>query len=701
MTAAHDVPDTCRPRIRRDVLFTETSDGVLFHNAQGGFQLSGRSAYRFAALVVPFLNGEATVGELCAALPAAQQPMITSLVGKLLERGFARDATGPARTDVLPAEVAERFAAQIEYVDHFTDGAAERFARFRATRVAVLGEDLIARHAALGLVRNGLARVDVESGVDGSDGELATAADALGAEVAALPSAPPTADGRWTWAALDGFDVVLCAGADAPRQAFALRAAGIPAGARLLAAVTVGGLAVAGPTSSAESAGCVVCMMLRHTDADETGAAAGLWSRTVLPPGVLDGPAVGGNLAAMLGNLLAYEVFRSRTGALPAETEGRAVVQDLDSMDILSERVLPHPRCPYCVAEPAPPVDPAVLAVEPAEPATEADDTDTLLTELNERSVLVGRHFGVFSRFDDDEVTQLPLRTSALVLGTGGERRTVTAFDVHHTAGARMRALRTALGVYAGRVPPLPSAAAGRPVSPERLVTATGLGGADPESDLVGGMSLVHGDPVLLPAGALAPFGPANRVGRYQPTSAGIGVGGSPAEALRAGLHSALCHDALLRAVGGQRPVRRVEPAGLDGDPELRFLLRTATTLGVQAELLDLGEHVLLARIGGEAWSVAADASWSRAATAALRDLLGQVQLGPDQLDLGDPLLPAFEPNTLVVRDTVAADLTGRRTAAESLAGLRAAGRDALAVQLTSADLRVAGFTAVRVALTA
>ncbi|MEK8143594.1 hypothetical protein NKH18_20805 [Streptomyces sp. M10(2022)] len=55
--------------------------------------------------------------------------------------------------------MAERFAAQIAYVDHYADGAPARFARFRATRVAVLGGDEVAHWCALSLLRNGCASI--------------------------------------------------------------------------------------------------------------------------------------------------------------------------------------------------------------------------------------------------------------------------------------------------------------------------------------------------------------------------------------------------------------------------------------------------------------------------------------------------------------------------------------------------------------
>jgi hypothetical protein len=79
-----------RPRVRRDVLYTEVPDGVLFHDAASGFRLHGRSAYRFATLVVPFLDGGTTVRDLSAGLGTAQRAMVLDLVRTLYRRGFAR-----------------------------------------------------------------------------------------------------------------------------------------------------------------------------------------------------------------------------------------------------------------------------------------------------------------------------------------------------------------------------------------------------------------------------------------------------------------------------------------------------------------------------------------------------------------------------------------------------------------------------------
>ncbi|MGW7125609.1 TOMM precursor leader peptide-binding protein, partial [Streptomyces sp. NPDC054901] len=167
--ASYEAVATSRPRIRRDVLFTQTPEGVLFHNSDGGFRLNAKAAYRFATLIVPHLTGEHSVAELCQGLGEPQRAMVGDLVKTLYERDFARSIAepGPAAAAAAPdPDVARRFAPQIAYADHYADDAEARFMRFRGTRVAVLGEDRVAHWCALSLVRNGCAEIGLLPGLE-------------------------------------------------------------------------------------------------------------------------------------------------------------------------------------------------------------------------------------------------------------------------------------------------------------------------------------------------------------------------------------------------------------------------------------------------------------------------------------------------------------------------------------------------------
>ncbi|WP_406484403.1 TOMM precursor leader peptide-binding protein [Streptomyces microflavus] len=722
-TEAFDALAGTRPRIRRDVLFTETPGGVLFHNADGGFHLTGRTAYRFASLVVPHLTGQHRLDELCAGFGPAQRAMAAELVKTLYARGFARDipeaASGAdtAEGEGLPEEIAERFAAQIAYVDHYTDDAHARFTRYRTTRVAVLGDDETARWCALSLLRNGCARIGTTTPHDDVTAEAAgvgAQVDTVTARAGTLPAGPGA-----SWADLDGYDVVVVTGPGAGARTHRLLAAGVPEGVTLIPAWLFGRRLVVGPLSTAASTGCWSCALLRLGSNVDPGTAAELWSEAAgaVPP---SGDALSGPVAAMVGNLVGYEIFRLTTGALPAETDGQVLVQDLESLDVMAEPVQPHPRCARCASldarEPAATL-PDSLALPVAPTVETARDAEALVEELNRVSTaLVRPYTGIFRRYDDEELTQTPLKLSRVEVALGGGvRRRIAAFDVHHLAGARMRALYAAAEVYVEHVVPLPvpdvPQQALRTLGPAALTTGGGTG-AEP-TVWATATSLITKEPVRVPAAALRPFGPHNRDRAHLASRAGSGAGGSAAEAAGLGLLSALAHDALVRAVRG---TTRVSPVAADGsDPELVFLLKSAANLDIAVELLDLGEpdrtsaHAVLAReaegpSGQGRWAVGAGLSRRTATASALRDLLGQAQLAAEDpgaaVDLGDPLVGDLAAAAIAVGGESVAVEGAETTFDAVLDRLRSAGRDALYAATTPADLPSGSVATARVLLT-
>ncbi|MET9999231.1 TOMM precursor leader peptide-binding protein [Streptomyces microflavus] len=722
-TGAFDALAGTRPRIRRDVLFTETPGGVLFHNADGGFHLTGRTAYCFASLVVPHLTGQHRLDELCVGFGPAQRAMAAELVKTLYARGFARDipeaASGAdtAGGEGLPEEIAERFAAQIAYVDHYTDDAPARFTRYHTTRVAVLGDDETARWCALSLLRNGCARIGTTTPHDDVTAEAAgvgAQVDTVTARAGTLPAGPGA-----SWADLDGYDVVVVTGPGAGARTHRLLAAGVPEGVTLIPAWLFGRRLVVGPLSTAASTGCWACALLRLGSNVDPGTAAELWSEAAgaVPP---SGDALSGPVAAMVGNLVGYEIFRLTTGALPAETDGQVLVQDLESLDVMAEPVQPHPRCARCASldarEPAATL-PDSLALPVAPTVETARDAEALVEELNRVSTaLVRPYTGIFRRYDDEELTQTPLKLSRVEVALGGGvRRRIAAFDVHHLAGARMRALYAAAEVYVEHVVPLPvpdvPQQALRTLGPAALTTGGGTG-AEP-TVWATATSLITKEPVRVPAAALRPFGPHNRDRAHLASRAGSGAGGSAAEAAGLGLLSALAHDALVRAVRG---TTRVSPVAADGsDPELVFLLKSAANLDIAVELLDLGEadrtsaHAVLAReaegpSGQGRWAVGAGLSRRTATASALRDLLGQAQLAAEDpgaaVDLGDPLVGDLAAAAIAVGGESVAVEGAETTFDAVLDRLRSAGRDALYAATTPADLPSGSVATARVLLT-
>jgi hypothetical protein len=451
----------------------------------------------------------------------------------------------------------------------------------------------------------------------------------------------------------------------------------------------------------------------------------------------------------MIGNLLAYEVFRRTTGVLPAETENHLLIQDVDSLDTAAEPLLPHPRCPHCATGAAASESESAdaerqvrlgelhdtsqvpVATEAASPlggpvtdgVGEEDAAQAALAEITDRAVLVQPRTGVFQAYADEEWAQTPLKVSTVVLGTGHRtRRDITAFDVHHVAGARLRALYRAAEVYAEHVVPVRQALAGPEldaargkwpsVDPAALSIAGGLGTA---AGLIprwcAATSLLSGETLLVPAAAVRPFGPDNRERIVEATSAGTGAGGTAAEAATRGVLTALAHDTLCRALRGTLAVHRVPTQELTGeDAELTFLARSAAGLGVDLEILDLGASeeralpVVLARAADPAtgrwrWAAAGGRRWRDAALDAVRDLLGAVQVGGSP-DTGDPLLADLDAATVLVTDEVRPASAAPTDWPTVAARLRATGHDLLTVPTPAPDLAAGRIHTARVLLT-
>ncbi|HEV7626021.1 MAG TPA: TOMM precursor leader peptide-binding protein, partial [Streptomyces sp.] len=615
----------------------------------------------------------------------------------------------------------------------------------------VLGKDEIARWCVLSLIRNGSSTIGVLPGLDRTDitAELAEAAgDGCPVEMPTLPHGQGGGEGdggSGGWAELGSFDIVLVTGGPrAAQRLFPLLREGIPERPVVIPAWSYGEHAVMGPLMARGRSGCWSCAVLRLGSGTGAAEAADVWSAVALPGAAPAGGRADRPQAAMIGNMLGYEVFRYTTGALRAETDGQLIVQNMASLDVTSEPLLPHPRCTLCtqaeqepgveaagVVGEAPTVDLAMAGAEEAflPSLATARDADALVEELNRRSSLVREHAGVFTRFADEALTQIPLKAGIVELGLGhGRLRRIVAFDVHHVAGARMRALNAAAEVYAEHVVPsdVLSAGGGRldearkmmpTVAPGTLTTAGGTGTtAEDVHAWTVATSLISKEQLLVPAAAVRTCGADNGERHFEATSAGTGAGSTPADAAARGLLSALAHDALLRTVRGAA-ARPVEPltAAEDGEnAEITFLLRSLEQLGLEWELLDLGEsrrsgvHVLLARADGE-WAVGSETSRSAAACTALRDLLGRIQLGSDEsgvgevpVSLGDPLLRDLAPGTLAVTDEPSDSAGCRETVTwtDVLGRLRDAGRDALVVPTGSADLASVGIRTVRVLLT-
>jgi bacteriocin biosynthesis cyclodehydratase domain-containing protein len=713
--------------LSHDVLFYDIGHGVVVRNTDKVYVVKGQLAYRFMCSLAPYLTGEYTVRDLCADLAPERQAMAASLVRSLIERGFARSVHLSNEVDIDPA-VAKLFSSQLNYVEHFVDDAKARFQRFRTAKVLMLGTGRVNRAAAESLLRNGLGSLSlVASSSDGAAEDTAAAMAGLAECVAELAEAGGpsqvlpldlTVEDALASHTLRGYDFVVASSDDIGMAALRrLTDASVNGGPVILPATSIGSRVIIGPVTRPATAGCWLCSMLRYGANAEPNDAAALWHSIACAGFVPAAPRLNPQLAAMVGNALAFDLFRLVTGCFGAETDHGVLIQDISTLEAKRERLWPHPLCPSCAGhqdfDAATPVTTGIVHEKAPRPfGADRDDRERLGKVLAETDKPVGFHAGVLSSFDDAALDQSPLKVSRVRLGAqagpGMRTRLITAFDLHYVPVARRSALRAALLVYVGQVASVRRAVTGstamqNTLSPTDLSTSTGLAIEERERlSWLPATSLVSGEQRLVPAAAVHPLSALNSESLFERSGAGDGAGATIGEAVRAGLLSAIAFEALRDAVSGRgepHPIQCGEPRT---GSELEFLLRTFDNLDVRPEVLEISRwrnaSIVLARTPDHAqrplWTVQAALSREAALIGALKDLAGLVQLHHlakiEEVDLGQPLLPSFDARVVHASDDPLPGVTENfpSDAAELVSELTGEGRDILVVETTTPELR-------------
>ncbi|SCL19430.1 bacteriocin biosynthesis cyclodehydratase domain-containing protein [Micromonospora pallida] len=686
-----------RPKLRHDVVFLDAPAGAYLRGPDSAFLIKGRTAFRWLSSLSPYLNGEHSLGQLCADLDESQRRTVVSLVRALVSRGFAKDARG--RAD-LAEPVARRFAPQIEFVDHFADDPTGRFARFHTTRVALggSGETLLA--AVTGLLRNGCVSLDVYP-----DDAPETYRTALAAEVDELRAEGVPAEVRVHTGPLDptGVDaVVYCTdGTDLARLHELARTCHRD-GPLLVPVYADSDRAVLGPVVAAGQTPCWLCAQFRLTASAEPAVAAEFWRRLAVGPDGGEPAALPQVTARTLGNAAAFELFRVRTGALAPDTGTSVLLLDQSTLESSRERVLPHPACPVC----------RDVEVPEATEDAAADEDET----YQRAGVLVSDHAGVFTRFVDDPLEQSPLKTARLrVPGRRGPRE-LTTFDVHTVLGARLEAYRVAIREHVGRYArPVGAvdgtaaellAAGHRPVPWTQLDTAAGTlpYDADRHTTWVPARTLDGAVELLVPAALVLPLSGANADGYAERTPAGAAVGDTLDAVIDQGLADALAYRALTGALRGRDGLVAIAEEDLVADEDTALVIKAAHRFGWQVALYGLAgaapAHAVLAVTtppdgGDRLWTLVAGFDPVTTRRAAARDLVGLIQVRHFEgvsADPGDPFLVDLDPATLTAAATTTSGAAPTATDRETvLAALAACGTDALLVETTTRDVRASG----------
>lgn len=664
-----------RPRMRQDVAFLETLDGLYVRGTDGAFVIRGAGAYRYLSALLPHLDGSTLLTDIVEGLPDAQAGAVRSLLGTLASRGVVLDGPGP----LLDKELRDKFPSQVALLEHHGDDGSG-FTHVAAARVLITGTDHQAvTTLATALKANGVGTANAAAGTAGGFVRVVAEDELVATQVAEA-------------------DLVVLLALEGPSpRLFALADEARLAGLDFLPLVRVGDRLMAGPWQGAVS---IQSALLRMSDNGMTGVAE-LWQAGVAGAAAAPaGPVLPGVAATMLINLAGFEIFKQLSGSIPSDLDRTVILLDPDRLTVRTEHVLPHPAVQ--------PTTPAAETAVPAEPVVPADDGGVEWA-YRRFDPVVADAVGVFRHFDDDAVPQIPVKTAVLRAPAAAIEPIVT-FGVETVLEARLGSLEDAAVRYTlnlhRRFPLLSAPASGaEDVVPGQLETWLGAGPSRPAP--VAAYEVTDGTPLAIDRGAVL-AGPLDwSAAEFEPDLGGLAAAPTPAAAISRALVAAVGSTAIADVASGELPVVRVpqELIAQALDPQqyrrLMILVNELVAAGDKVDLQLARGAVPIAvvavsnRVEKQLIARAAT-SWVAAAEAALLTAVGERQLAGTPFarvdhklrvdaDLGGALVAGPAPEAAELIDTVGDDAI--------LAKLAGTGRRAAAVDLTPPDL--AGVTSV------
>ncbi|WP_106769288.1 putative thiazole-containing bacteriocin maturation protein [Paenibacillus faecalis] len=323
-----------RLKVKRDTFFLPDSNGVYFRNHVSSFRMEGEGIDQWIETLIPIFNGEHRLDDLTEGLPDQHRDQVYKIAGVLYRNGFARDVSQDTPHE-LSSEVLQRYASQIEFLDHFGDSGAYRFQMYRQSRVLVVGSGSFLVSAVSALLDSGLPKLYVQ--VFGSEPtnwrrieELVVHARKLDSEVSVEKVVLQKDEGSCWREAVRPFDFILYVSReDDIEELRALHAACKGEKKVFLPAVCMQQAGMAGPLFHPDQEGCWESAWRRvHQSAISKDPELHTFSSTA---------------GAMLANVTVFELFKKITGAIDAEQSNRFFLLNLETLEGKWHSFLPHP----------------------------------------------------------------------------------------------------------------------------------------------------------------------------------------------------------------------------------------------------------------------------------------------------------------------------------------------------------------------
>ncbi|MBN3555663.1 bacteriocin maturation protein [Fictibacillus nanhaiensis] len=143
-------------KINRDTfIYPQHNGGVYLRNNVTSIQMEGNTIEQWVQKLVPMLDGSRSIEEITDGLPDPYKEQVFKIAEVLYKNGFVRDTSQDLPHQLSPA-LLEKYASQIEFIDHLSHSGAHRFQKYRESKIAVIGCGPLLSSLTASLLQSGL-----------------------------------------------------------------------------------------------------------------------------------------------------------------------------------------------------------------------------------------------------------------------------------------------------------------------------------------------------------------------------------------------------------------------------------------------------------------------------------------------------------------------------------------------------------------
>ncbi|HWF90092.1 MAG TPA: hypothetical protein VN659_14700, partial [Pyrinomonadaceae bacterium] len=155
-------------KVRPDVFFVRSEDGVWVRNNAGSFFVKGRGSYELVRSLLLKLDGTRTLDDIFAGVASPQRTVLYQrIVEPLMRSGFIFEFRAAA--EPVPAWIESRYQEHIAFLEQYVDQPVERLLQVRSQPVACAGSGIVLRAVAVALAELGFGQVKVLATDDDSN----------------------------------------------------------------------------------------------------------------------------------------------------------------------------------------------------------------------------------------------------------------------------------------------------------------------------------------------------------------------------------------------------------------------------------------------------------------------------------------------------------------------------------------------------